>query len=618
MSDYSLLKTIGNPDVLKNLSNEQIDELCSEIREKIISVVSKNGGHLASNLGVVELTVALHTAFNAPEDKLVFDVGHQSYVHKLLTGRFECFDALRTAGGLSGFPKSEESEYDSFNTGHASTSISAALGMLRAKIQLGEQGFAVAVIGDGSLTGGMAFAALNDAGRSKLPLIVVLNDNNMSIARNVGALSQHLTNIRTSRGYQRFKRRTVNSLESTKLGKLMYAGIERMKNRIKYFLLPNNILFEALGFTYLGPIDGHDVKSLVKVMNRAKGLNRPVLIHVVTKKGFGYLHAEEKPEKYHGVSSFDVASGETIKKTKDSNSEIFGKEITELARMDKRICAITAAMRSGTGLSIFEREFPDRLYDVGIAEQHAVTMAAGMAKEGMRPVVAIYSSFLQRSYDQIVHDVCLQKLPVVFCVDRAGLVGEDGETHQGAYDIAYMRTAPQMTIYSPASAEELKDMLGMAMSNNSPAAIRYNRGSLTNEMYTGCELQYGKWAEVTKSQEITVIATGRMLETAVNATNGLNVGVINARFLKPIDEEMLDKLLQCAKVVITLEDGIVSGGLGSVVAEYVAGRGVKLIRLGIPDTPIAHASIWEQDKACGIDVDSVRQTILEVQNEARA
>ena len=444
MSDYSLLKTIGNPDVLKNLSNEQIDELCSEIREKIISVVSKNGGHLASNLGVVELTVALHTAFNAPEDKLVFDVGHQSYVHKLLTGRFECFDALRTAGGLSGFPKSEESEYDSFNTGHASTSISAALGMLRAKIQLGEQGFAVAVIGDGSLTGGMAFEALNDAGRSKLPLIVVLNDNNMSIARNVGALSQHLTNIRTSRGYQRFKRRTVNSLESTKLGKSMYAGIERMKNRIKYFLLPNNILFEALGFTYLGPIDGHDVKSLVKVMNRAKGLNRPVLIHVVTKKGFGYLHAEEKPEKYHGVSSFDVASGETMKKTKDSNSEIFGKEITELARMDKRICAITAAMRSGTGLSIFEREFPDRLYDVGIAEQHAVTMAAGMAKEGMRPVVAIYSSFLQRSYDQIVHDVCLQKLPVVFCVDRAGLVGEDGETHQGAYDIAYMRKAPTM------------------------------------------------------------------------------------------------------------------------------------------------------------------------------
>ncbi|MDO4568593.1 MAG: 1-deoxy-D-xylulose-5-phosphate synthase, partial [Clostridia bacterium] len=534
MTDYPVLESIESPSRLKELSDSELAQLCDEIRDKIISTVSKNGGHLASNLGVVELTVALLMTFDPPEDSIVYDVGHQAYVYKLLTGRYGDFESLRRDGGISGFPKRQESLYDAFNTGHASTSISAALGILRAKRRSNAPGSAVALIGDGSLTGGMAFEALDDAGRSKLPLIVILNDNSMSIERNVGAISSHLSNIRLSRGYQRIKRNAVRGLKKTKLGKSMYSGIERMKNRIKYFLQPNNILFEALGFTYIGPIDGHDIDAIVSVIRRAKALDKPVLIHAITKKGFGYLHAEEKPDEFHGIAAFDISTGECTASAAN-NSKVFGHKLCELAAEDERICAITAAMTAGTGLTEFSTRFADRFYDVGIAEQHAVTLAAGMAVGGMKPVVAIYSTFLQRAYDQILHDVCLQGLPVVFAVDRAGLVGEDGETHQGVYDIAYMRTIPDLTLYSPATVRELEEMLEYALRRSEPSAIRYNRGLLASLQDSGGAIERGKWAVIREPREITLIASGRMLARALQVAGEFDVGVINARFLKPID-----------------------------------------------------------------------------------
>lgn len=610
MRNYPILEKINSLEDFKALDEKELKPLAEEIRGFVIDSVAKNGGHLASNLGAVELTMALHRVFSSPNDKLIFDVGHQGYVHKLLTGRRNDFDNLRHSGGASGFLKYEESEHDAFNAGHASTSISAAVGILRANKILHKSGYAVAVIGDGALTGGMAFEALNDAGRSRLPLIIVLNDNGMAISGNVGAMNSHLNNIRSSRGYQQLKRSTLKALERTKRGRAFAGKLERLKNRIKYFLLPNNILFETMGFTYLGPVKGHDIAALENMFKRAKLIERPVIIHAITKKGKGYSYAERNPEKFHGIAPFDPCTGELKKKANDNNSKIFGSELVRLARGDDRICAITAAMPAGTGLVTFSRELPSRFFDVGIAEQHAVTMAAGMAVQGACPVVAIYSTFLQRAYDQILHDVCLQKLHVVFAIDRAGLVGEDGETHQGAYDIAYMMHMPYMTIMSPASTKELKQMLAMAVSAQGPVAIRYNRGRLSDEDMGG-DAKFGEWALLRPLKHVNLIATGRLVETALKAADGLDAGVVNARFIKPIDEKMFAAVAGASKCIITVEDGIKCSGFGMSIAQRLCGKNTSVINLGIGEIPVSHASLKEQDEQCGLDVNSIRRIIIE-------
>ena len=612
--ELDILKGITSPRELKALDSEALFKLASEIRKVLIKTVSENGGHLASNLGIVETTIALHRVFNTPDDKIVFDVGHQSYVHKLLTGRYEEFRTLRKEGGISGFPKREESKYDSFNTGHASTSLSAAFGMLRANRLLGRNDNVVAVIGDGALTGGMAYEAMNDIGQSKLPLIVVLNDNNMAISSSVGALSHLLNGMRTSIRYQLFKQHTIKHLHRTRFGRFTAVHLERMKNRIKYFLLPNNIFFESLGLMYIGPIDGHDIDAVSSAFGRAMRMDRPVIVHVITQKGKGYAPAEQDPEKFHGIAPFDMATGMVKKNTsgQKSNSEVFGEGLLEIADSDERVCVITAAMASGTGVKPFFAKYPHRAFDVGIAEEHAVTLAAGMAAEGLRPVVAIYSTFLQRAYDQILHDVCLQKLPIVFAVDRAGLVGEDGETHQGAYDIAYLMSLPQMTILSPASQTELLYMLRYAVKLEAPVAIRYNRGALPVEIDGFKEITDVSWQKLDGLFDVNVIATGRMVDIARKALLGLRVGLINARVLKPFDEDLLSVVLERSKVVVTIEDGIIMGGFGAAIARLCAERGKRAICIGLPDTPVAAASVMQQLRSCGMDEEGIRNRIRKV------
>lgn len=610
MKRTPLLDSIRSPEDIKRIHENKLPELAEEIRSFLVEKVSNTGGHLASNLGVVELTIALHRVFNCPEDKLIFDVGHQAYVHKILTGRSAEFDSLRKQGGLSGFPKRSESVYDAFGAGHASTSVSAALGILRAEKMLGRNGHVAAVIGDGAMTGGLCFEALNDAGQSKQPLIVILNDNDMSISHNVGALNRHLSRMRTSRSYRRFKHNTAEFLHNLpRIGQKMFDRAARMKNRIKYFLIPN-VLFEELGFTYIGPVDGHDIESLIEVLKRAKRLEEPVIIHAVTKKGKGYPYAEEDPARFHGIGKFDIDTGISPKVKGESNSAVFGKTLTELAKNDPRIVAITAAMPQGTGLDTFQNAFPSRFYDVGIAEEHAVTMAAGMASAGLKPVAAIYSTFLQRAYDELLHDVCLQSLPVVFGVDRAGLVGEDGETHQGVYDIAFLRTLPGMCILSPSTQEELAAMLPLALSQNGPVAIRYNRGALMRAPLKE-PVAIGKWEELQKVEQgkITILASGRMVKTAIDAAEGLPVSVINARCLKPMDEDILAKLVEHGKPVFTLEDGILSGGFGEAVKAKIGAR-VEVVSFGIGEEPVRHASVAEQDLICGMDADTVSNKLL--------
>lgn len=608
MTEYPIIDKIHSCDDYRALTAEELRGLPAEIRSFLVEKVSKSGGHLASNLGAVELTMALHSAFYAPVDRIIFDVGHQAYVHKILSGRADRFDTLREKGGISGFPKRAESECDPFETGHSSTSVSAAIGILRADNILGANRHVVAVIGDGALSGGMSFEALNDAGQSGLPLIVVLNDNAMSISRNVGALSRHLYKIRSSGPYQRFKTNFSDGMKRIPLiGEKLFNILQSIKNRIKYSLIPN-VLFEELGFTYLGPVDGHDVKRMTNVLMRAKELKNPVLVHALTVKGKGYTFAENDPERFHGIGSFDARTGKVSKHTVDkSNSAVFGEAICELAQSDKRIAAITAAMPSGTGLSEFAQRFPDRFFDVGIAEEHAVTMAAGMASAGMRPIAAIYSTFLQRAYDQIIHDVCLQNLNVCFAIDRAGLVGEDGETHQGIYDIAFLNNLYGMRIMAPSTRQELKAMLGLAVTLNGPCAIRYNRGALPDKpLNTPIEL--GRWEEIKPIGRVTVIAEGRLVQTALNAAKGTDAGVVNARFIKPMDEKMLEKIANISQNVITLEDGIKYGGMGSAIKEYLAGR-VRVNVLGVGEEPVMHASIAEQDELCGISENAVRELL---------
>ncbi|MBQ9833407.1 MAG: 1-deoxy-D-xylulose-5-phosphate synthase [Clostridia bacterium] len=610
MEEYHILNKINSIEDFKKIDKKDYPALADELRSFLVSAVSEHGGHLASNLGAVELVIALHHVFSTPKDKIVFDVGHQSYVHKILTGRREAFKTLRTKGGLGGFPKRRESEHDSFDTGHSSTSISAALGMLRAKKLLGEEGSVVAVIGDGAMTGGMSFEALNDAGQSKLPLLVILNDNEMSISGNVGALSNYFSKVRTSKRYLLFKRNIENFLSSIpKIGRPLANWVYRLKNRIKYFLLPKNIWFEAMGFTYLGPIDGHDTEALIAVLKQASAFKWPALVHVVSKKGKGYMPAQLNPERFHGIGPFDKETGAEKSKKARSNSAVFGDALVRLAENDNRIAAITAAMSNGTGLSAFEHRFPERFFDVGIAEQHAVTMAAGMAAGGLRPVVAIYSTFMQRAYDQALHDVCLQSLPVLFALDRAGLVGEDGETHQGVYDMAYMLTMPNIAIAVPTTQCELEKMIELLLSIDMPAAIRYPRGALPiGDPHK--QIEFGKWDVINPISDVVVIASGRVAENAKNACEGLNVGLVNALFIRPFDEAVMAEINKKARCVITVEDGIRTLGMGAYLSSHFK-ENIKLINLGVTEKIVEHATVAQQDEQCSISACQIRKVVEE-------
>ena len=618
-----LLNKIDSPKDIKKLNYDALKELAQEIRDYMIEVISKNGGHLAPNLGVVELTLALHKVFNCPKDKIIWDVGHQSYIHKIITGRREAFKTLRQYNGLSGFPKIQESEYDAFGTGHSSTSISAALGMAIARDLKGEDNEVIAVIGDGSMTGGMAYEALNNAGDLQKKLIIILNDNEMSIAKNVGAMSDYLYQLRTAKTYTRIKKDLEGWLKHKNYGENIINIVRRVKGSVKYLLVPGSV-FEHLGFKYYGPVDGHDLEHLVEVLEVAKATPGPVIIHVITKKGKGYEPAEKSPNKFHGTGPFDIATGKKITKpgAPVTYTEVFGKTLVDIAKDDKKIVAITAAMPDGTGLNYFADAYPDRFFDVGIAEQHAVTAAAGMAAAGLHPVVAVYSTFMQRAFDSVLHDICMQNLPVVLGLDRAGLVGDDGYTHHGVFDYSYLRLMPQMTIMAPKDENELRHMLATAVNFNGPIALRYPRGSglgveITEPLHT---LPIGKAEEIKTGSDVCLWAVGSMVDEAVKAAEalaeqGISAGVVNMRFVKPLDTELLVKTaLQC-KNIVTLEEGTVEGGAGSAVLEELNDNGlvgkVKVLNLGIPDKYIPHGDKKLLLRDIGLDHDSIVKRIAE-------
>lgn len=604
--EEKMLEEINSPQDLKKLTLQQKKKLAEEIRNYIIEIVSKNGGHLASNLGVVELTIALHTVFNVPEDKIIWDVGHQCYVHKILTGRREEFKNLRKPNGLAGFPKSNESPADSFNTGHSSTSISAALGMARARDLQEKNNAVIAVIGDGALTGGMALEALNDAGYSKCKMTVILNDNEMSISPNVGGLNKFLGKLRTKKLYTTTNNLLKKQISSVPvIGKPMVVGIQRIKRAIKQLVI-HKMFFEDIGFTYLGPVDGHNIEELESILKTSKQVNGPVLIHVLTKKGKGYKFAEKNPDKFHAISPFNIENGELKTPKEKDYSKVFGEKIVELAKENSKIVAVTASMKNGTGLADFAQEFPYRFFDVGIAEQHAVTMAAGMAKEGMIPFVPIYSSFYQRAYDQVIHDVAMQNLPVIMCVDRAGIVGADGETHQGTLDMAFFRLVPNLTIMAPKDFKEFEDMLEFAVGLNKPVVIRYPRGGEDAEVKfkSHAKIELGK-AEVlhevknleNPTKEVTIIAIGKTVSEAVKLADrmqkeeGITPEIINARFLKPFDSEKMIQSIQRTKNVITIEDGTVINGLATTVKELIVDNNIQNVKFksyAYPDKFIMH------------------------------
>ena len=619
MAENNLLDKINSPADVKKLSDEQLKQLAAEIRQLLIEVISHTGGHLAPNLGVVELTLALHKVFNTPQDKLVFDVGHQAYIHKIITGRREQFPTLRQYGGLSGFPKRCESEHDAFGTGHSSTSISAALGMAVARDLQGEDYNVVAIIGDGSMTGGMAFEALNNAGTLHKKMVVVLNDNEMSISKNVGAMSDYLYHLRTGETYNKIKNDIEGWLKNMEFGTDVLKAIRRLKGSVKYLMVPTSI-FEELGFTYLGPVDGHDIHGLIEVLQAAKKIDGPVMVHVLTKKGKGYKPAEDSPNKFHGTGPFEIATGKKITNPAApiSYTEVFGKTITELADSDKKVVGLTAAMPDGTGLNIFAQAHPDRFFDVGIAEQHAVTAAAGMAAAGMKPVTAIYSTFMQRAYDSILHDICMQKLHVTMCLDRAGLVGDDGYTHHGVFDYAYLRSIPNMTIMAPKDENELRHMLKTALSFNGPISVRYPRGSgvgvdITEPMH---ELPIGKAEVLREGKELCFWAIGSMVQSAVQAADklkeqGINAGVVNMRFAKPLDKELLIEHAKRYGKIVTLEEGVLAGGVGSEVLEILDDAGLlqqcAVLRLGIPDEFVTHGDKKLLFRDLGLDTDAIVQ-----------
>ena len=609
-----LMETINSPSDLKKLRPEELRTLAAELRTEIIRTVSANGGHLASNLGVIELTIALHYVFNSPEDKIVWDVGHQSYVHKLLTGRREAFHTIRREGGLSGFPKREESVHDAFNTGHSSTSISASLGIIEGRDRNGEQFKVVAVIGDGALTGGLALEGLNHAGHLKKDLIVILNDNEMSISPNVGALSAYMNRILTGEFYRRFKKETKSFLEGIpKLGAPMAKMAQKFEDTVKGLVLPG-ILFEELGFDYVGPIDGHNVDLLIDTMKRIRPSSSPTLVHVITKKGKGYEFSEKDPCVFHGVGPFELETGSQIGgKGAVSYSAAFGRILSELAEEDRRIIAVSAAMKEGTGLECFAERFPDRFYDVGIAEPHAVTFSAGLATRGLRPVVAIYSTFLQRGYDEIIHDVCLQKLPVIFAVDRAGIVGEDGPTHNGLFDISYLRHIPELVVMAPKDAAEMKKMFGFAVQHGGPVAIRYPRGKVPESTLVCEEVSLGRSETLREGEDIALIAVGSCVLPALTAAErlekaGVHASVINARFVKPLDAEMIRSVASRVPRIITVEENVLQGGFGSAVIEYLSDSeigGVKVKRLGIGDKFIEQGKPESLRARYGIDGEGI-------------
>ena len=606
------LEDIRSPQDIKNLSYPELNDLALEIRQELIATVARRGGHLASNLGVVELTMALHRVFDTPQDKLVFDVGHQSYVHKLLTGRYGRFHTLRGFGGLSGFPKRQESEYDVFETGHASTAISAALGLARARDYLGQKHHVVAVVGDGALTGGMCYEALNDAGNAGTRLIVILNDNEMSIAPNVGALSRHLTDIRISKGWTSAKNNVKRRLEKLPV---IYRIAKWTKDTIKSFFVDEGF-FSALGFHYFGPISGHDLQSLEHTLNLAKDYDEPVVIHVLTRKGYGYDKAEEKPETFHGTPPFYVETGDVRKVSAlPSFGKVMAGELTELARRDERIVAITAAMPSGTGLNVMAQIFPKRVLDVGIAEEHAVTMAAGMATGGMKPYFAVYASFFQRSFDQVIHDVCMQRLPVTFMLDRAGLVGEDGATHHGVYDLASLLPIPNMTVLAPRDLGEVRAMVRFSATFNAPLAIRYGRESIDlSANYPMGEFHLGQWELMEDGGDCAILAIGSMVREALEVRELLqkrhiHAAVVNCSTVKPMDEEMLRGLSD--RPLITMEEHVLTGGFGSAVSTFCVGEELPgpIASFGIPDTFVQHGRREQLMKYLGLTPRQMTQRI---------
>ncbi len=613
-----ILEHIKGPEELKSLPPEELKKLSQEIREFLIEKISHTGGHLASNLGVVELTIALHLTFNLPEDKVIWDVGHQSYTHKILTGRMAEFDELRQYGGLSGFPKRKESPYDSFDTGHSSTSISAGLGIALGRDLKGLDYKVVSVIGDGALTGGMAYEALNNAARMKRNFIIVLNDNNMSISENVGGMSRYLNGLRTGSGYNDLKKNVADALDRIPVvGSVMIDKIKRTKNSIKQLFIPG-MLFENMGITYLGPVDGHNIPALCKVLREAQKLDHAVLVHVITKKGKGYRPAEKNPSHFHGVGPFDVDTGKPLSEQKNpSYTDVFSRKICQLGAQYPNLVAVTAAMPDGTGLTAFGKKYPHRFFDVGIAEAHAVTSAAGMAAAGLKPVVAVYSSFLQRAYDQILHDVCIQNLPVLFAVDRAGLVGSDGETHQGIFDYSFLTSIPNMSVMAPKNMWELRAMLEFAMEYDRPLAVRYPRG----EAYRGLRdfrqpVAYGKGEMLYEEKDIALLAVGSMVSTGEHVREklkkeGYACSLANGRFVKPIDIELIDRLAGNHGLIVTLEENVLQGGYGLAVTAYIHQNypHIKVLNVALPDDYVEHGNVSILREGLGIDSDSIIRTM---------
>lgn len=613
-----ILEKINETNDIKKIKPEEYAELASEIRQFLVEYVSKTGGHLSSNLGVVELTMALHLFLDFPEDKLVWDVGHQSYTHKILTGRKEGFRTLRQFGGMSGFPKRKESDADAFNTGHSSTSISAALGMAKARDIKGGNNKIVAVIGDGALSGGMAFEALNNAGRMKTNMIIVLNDNNMSISENVGGLANYLGKIRTNNHYQDLKNDVENTLlKVPMIGDKIADKLKRSKDSIKRLVVPG-MLFEDMGLTYIGPLNGHNLPLMLSALETASKQKGAVLVHVVTKKGKGFSMAEKNPSAFHGVNPFELKTGKAkTAKTGSTYTDIFSNMLCKMANKQKDIVAITAAMPSGTGLIPFKEAFPERFYDVGIAEEHAVTFAAGLAAEGLRPVVTVYSTFLQRAYDQILHDVCISKLPVIFAIDRAGLVGNDGETHQGIFDLSFLMNIPNLTIMAPKNGKELEKMLQFALTINGPVAIRYPRGLAYQGLSDKNEpIVLGKSEWIEKESGIALLAYGNMVKTAEEVRSklkeeGRTVSLINMRFAAPMDMECIDEISQNHNIVVTLEENVENGGIGQVVSGYICKKGLPLkqINVSVPNQFVEHGDVKQLYQYLGIDADSIVERI---------
>ncbi|MHB9036284.1 MAG: 1-deoxy-D-xylulose-5-phosphate synthase [Armatimonadota bacterium] len=621
---FSVLNKVNSPADLKPLNETERKQLADEVRATIIDTVSKTGGHLASNLGAVELTIALHSVFDSPSDKLIWDVSHQCYTHKLLTGRREFFSTLRQSGGISGFTKREESEHDSIGAGHASTSISAALGLAKARDLRGGKEHVIAVIGDGAITGGLALEGMNNAAQLKTDVIVVLNDNKMSIAENVGGMALHLSKLRMAELYQKVESRAKETLEKMPAGKTLTRTAEGLSHGVTRLLgSKTGVVFEELGFTYLGPIDGHNTEVLIDVFENAKRLKGPLLIHVVTQKGKGYEFAENNARVFHGISGFDVSDGNIERATGNASyTKVFSETLIELAKQDKRIVAITAAMPDGTGLARFAEAYPDRFFDVGIAEEHAVTFAAGLAAGGLRPVVAFYSTFLQRAYDQIVHDVCLQNLPVTFAVDRAGVVGEDGPTHHGVFDLSYLRHIPRLVVAAPKDTMELRDLLATALTHDGPMAVRYPRGGgpCVYECSEPQILAIGKGERLIQGDDLAIIAVGSTVYSSVAAAGllaerGLSVEVINARFVKPLDEQLILSVFQRGLPVMVVEDNTIVGGFGSAILELASSKGYPLnsvSRIGVPDAFVDHDTPESLYDVLGLSADRIAQAAMSI------